>query len=47
MQLQPIELYSLIELLEPGLHPTFKAYEERRRELPVLGDLMKAPLPAP
>jgi len=42
MQLHPIELYSLIELVEPGLYPTFERYDERRKELPVLNDLMKA-----
>jgi superfamily II DNA or RNA helicase len=42
MQLHPFELYSLIELVEPGLHPTFAAYESAGRELPALNDLMKA-----
>ena len=27
MQVHPFELYSLIELVEPGLFPTFKAYD--------------------
>lgn len=42
MQLHPLELYSLIELVEPGLYPSFEAYDERRRELPHLNDLMRA-----
>jgi SNF2 family DNA or RNA helicase len=42
MQLHPLELYSLIELVEPGLYPSFEAYDERRRELPWLNDLMRA-----
>lgn len=42
MQLHPYELYSLIELVEPGLYPSFDTYEARRRDLPRLNDLMKA-----
>lgn len=42
MQLHPVELYSLIELVEPGLYPAFEVYDERRRELPRLNDLMRA-----
>lgn len=41
MQLHPFELYSLIELVEPGLHPTFAAFEKAGRDLPSLNDLMK------
>jgi superfamily II DNA or RNA helicase len=42
MQLHPMELYSLIELVEPGLYPSFEAYDRRRRDLPRLNDLMRA-----
>jgi hypothetical protein len=42
MQLHPFELYSLIELVEPGLFPTFDAYNSRRGFLPRLNALMKA-----
>jgi superfamily II DNA or RNA helicase len=42
MQLHPYELYSLIELVEPGLYPAFEVYEGRRRDLPRLNDLMRA-----
>jgi len=42
MQLHPFELYSLIELVEPGLLPTFSAYESLRRRLPQLNALMKS-----
>jgi hypothetical protein len=42
MQLHPFELYSLIELVEPGLFPTFDAYNFRRGFLPRLNALMKA-----
>jgi len=41
MQVHPFELYSLIELVEPGLFPTFKAYDTRRGFLPRLNALMK------
>lgn len=37
----PFELYSLIELVEPGLFPTFHAYDSRRGFLPQLNALMK------
>jgi SNF2 family DNA or RNA helicase len=40
MQLQPYELYSLIELVEPGLYPSFGHYERQRKQLPQLNDLM-------
>ncbi len=36
MQLHPYELYSLIELVEPGVCGSFAEYERRRRELPDL-----------
>jgi len=41
MQVHPYELYSLIELVEPGLFPTFHAYDSRRGFLPQLNALMK------
>jgi SNF2 family DNA or RNA helicase len=41
MQVHPFELYSLIELVEPGLFPTFRAYDSRRGFLPRLNALMK------
>lgn len=41
MQLHPFELYSMIELVEPGLFPSFEAYDQRRRTLPVLNELMR------
>ncbi len=41
MQLHPYELYSLIELAEPGLYPTFSDYDRRRKDLPRLNDLMR------
>lgn len=42
MQLHPFELFSLIELIEPGLFPTFEAYDSCRKSLPRLNKLMKA-----
>ena len=42
MQVHPYELYSLIELVEPGLFAAFKGYEQRRGMLPRLNALMKA-----
>ena len=42
MQLHPYELYSLIELVEPGLYPTFGSYDKRRSDLPDLNDLMRS-----
>ena len=42
MQLHPFELYSLIELVEPGLYSSFSAYDRRRKDLPRLNDLMRA-----
>ncbi len=41
MQVHPFELYSLIELVEPGLFPAFSAYDTRRGFLPQLNALMK------
>jgi superfamily II DNA or RNA helicase len=41
MQVHPFELYSLVELVEPGLFPTFSAYDTRRGFLPRLNALMK------
>lgn len=41
MQLHPFELYSLIELVEPGLFKTFEHYNMQRRELPRLNSLMR------
>ncbi len=42
MQLHPFELYSLIELVEPGLYLSYSAYDRRRKDLPRLNDLMRA-----
>src|SRR5580704_4456982 len=41
MQVHPFELYSLIELVEPGLFPTFRSYDSFRGYLPRLNALMK------
>jgi ERCC4-related helicase len=41
MQVHPFELYSLIELVEPGLFPTFSTYDTRRGFLPRLNALMR------
>jgi hypothetical protein len=41
MQVHPFELYSLIELVEPGLFPTFSTYNNRRGFLPRLNALMR------
>ena len=41
MQLHHFELYSLVELVEPGLYPGFDDYELRHRELPRLNSLMR------
>jgi SNF2 family DNA or RNA helicase len=41
MQVHPFELYSLIELVEPGLFPTFRAYDSLRGYLPRMNALMK------
>jgi SNF2 family DNA or RNA helicase len=42
MQLHPFEMYSLIELVEPGLFPAYEVYEHKRSDLPSLNDVMKA-----
>jgi ATP-dependent helicase HepA len=42
MQVHPFELYSLIELVEPGMFSTFRSYEQLRGKLPRLNALMKA-----
>lgn len=41
MQLHPFELYSLIELVEPGLYKSFEHYQRESAELPRLNDLMR------
>jgi superfamily II DNA or RNA helicase len=41
MQLDPFELYSLIELVEPGLYADFRSYDQSRKLLPKLNELMK------
>ena len=41
MQLHSFELYSLIELVEPGLFPGFSSYEQQRAELPALNRLVR------
>jgi SNF2 family DNA or RNA helicase len=41
MQVDPYELYSLIELVEPGLFPGYDSYNSRRGFLPRLNALMK------
>jgi superfamily II DNA or RNA helicase len=41
MQLHFFELFSLIELVEPGLFRDWRAYTRVRRETPVLNDLMR------
>jgi SNF2 family DNA or RNA helicase len=41
MQLHPFELYSLIELVEPGMFTNFRAYDTRRGFLPQLNAMMK------
>ena len=42
MQLDPYELYSLIQIVEPGIFPSHEAYLSRRRQLPTLNDLMRS-----
>lgn len=42
MQLHSYELFSLIELVEPGLFKSFEEYELRRAALPALNQLMKS-----
>lgn len=41
MQLHHFELFSLVELVEPGLFGSFRDFEQRRRDLPRLNALMK------
>jgi superfamily II DNA or RNA helicase len=41
MQLSTFELYSMIELVEPGLFRSYEDYEQRRRSLPPLNGLMR------
>ena len=41
MQLHPFELYSLVELVEPGLFPSYRSYDALRGYLPRLNALMK------
>jgi ERCC4-related helicase len=42
MQLSPYELYSLIQLIEPGTFTSHKAYLARSKQLPVLNGLMRS-----
>ena len=42
MQLDPKELYSLVELLDPALFPTVETFEEHRKLLPELNRLVRA-----
>jgi superfamily II DNA or RNA helicase len=41
MQLSPFELWSHIELVEPGLYPDYSEYEYRRTSLPRLNEAMR------
>jgi SNF2 family DNA or RNA helicase len=41
MQLSPYELWSHIELVEPGLFPSYADYEQTRRRLPRLNECMR------
>ncbi len=41
MQLHPYELYSLIELVEPGLCDSFEQYEQNRHQLPRLAEIAR------
>lgn len=41
MQLHPIELYGLIELVEPGLFPTFASFQRQRKKIPKVNELMR------
>ena len=41
MQLHPFELYSLIELVEPGLFESFDAYDVSRKRLPHLANMTR------
>ena len=42
MMLEPYELYSAIELIEPGLYPTYRTFESSGERLPELNDLMRS-----
>lgn len=44
MQLHHFELFSLVDLVEPGLFASFSDFEQRRRDLPRLNTLMKCML---
>ena len=41
MQLHPFELFSLVELVEPGLFRDYRDYDNQRSQLPVLNNLMR------
>ena len=41
MQLHPFELFSLVELVEPGLFRDYRDYDNQRQQLPVLNNLMR------
>lgn len=41
MQLSPFELWSSIELVEPGLYPSYHAYVRNARLLPLLNEAMR------
>ncbi len=41
MQLHPFELYSLVELVEPGLFRNWEHYDRVRRQVPDLNELMR------
>jgi superfamily II DNA or RNA helicase len=41
MQLHEYELYSLIELIEPGLYPTFNSYLQVASKLPQMNNMMR------
>ncbi|SEP19112.1 Helicase conserved C-terminal domain-containing protein [Trujillonella endophytica] len=41
VQLDPFELYSLIQLVEPGMFRNEKAFEQQRSNIPRLNELMK------
>ncbi len=41
MQLHPYELYSLIELVEPGICDSFEQYEQNRHQLPRLAAIAR------
>lgn len=41
MQLHPFELFSLVELVEPGLFRDYRDYDNQRQQLPILNNLMR------